>query len=1024
MSKIGRKSHVMLTAGAVVAVLITVLVAVFVTDAPPSSRVPVSPSDSPSRLVDVLHARFDPAFPGRGVTDYPGNTEEHIPKAYAMILLAEIERGRHGIESDLPDLGTSAGRWLLDNAELDAQGATGWGVPVAWDAYGDESVNPANTVYSISTGIVADALLTWMETDPDAPGQEIIATVSSALDGFAQAPKTPDGLIAYSLESPDQPYDTFNSAAYLAGQMQRFAKYADDPALAARLRSTADATVASLVRHHQISPSKSWYWRYSIQEDVTNDLAHAGYIVEGLRTYVRERGRLSPDVDLPAVVSHLRDFFDETGTPRGWPDFQTDIDRGARLYDIGMALHLSCSEPRLAPLTDKLTKVVDNYRAGESGFSRYPAGTPDEAPLVVNEYEAYLWRGLMSCRSKESTGPGLDKLRSPRPSGAAPARLPGSTVPLVRIGSGATRSGVSFDGERSSLRLPWSPARRVAEDGLILEAIDDGAGGVLITRGHPRNDLTVVTLDESGRRRGRLTIRSSPGSAPMLRAAAFHRGALHVVYYDNPSLTNYLARYRRRPGGYVRQGEPVALPTLEDPAGLTYEMIPALSLVAAKDQLHLIGGTLSATVNEDGSMTSSRVPNCLRVLEAVALPRGPVVLCLQKRELGVSAPFELHGPEGVRLPRLGGGGGVPFGLGVVDGNVRIKVADTPRGLAAMLRFDLQRANSGWLEYGTDNVEGRVAWSQIYYLNGFLDFLLLAGGDKQDWRMFSSLLEQMRARLDQELVMADRHWRSGRYETRAFTVDRSRALFAVQTSRLLLLMERYTDELRDPAGLPGHRELRAAVTRLTDHIEVLAREGQEPHWLPSGVPYLRWPQGSAFSFDGLNVPYNHQNEWAYALLRSGTNERAEATAQGIVAHFLRHVAPDGRLPHTGSWDYWWGQAYDGWTEADDVSDNKPAYDGDRIEAWISFRSIDAMSALAAAPMLDPVTRLHLRSSAASLVREGKLYPFVGYELRRAGVELDLPSAVARRHIRVSSPWELQNAAWAYSAELTRLAGKKR
>lgn len=1023
MSRIGRRSLLALTAGAVVSALIIVLVAVVATDGPPSAQAPVGPSASSSRLMDVLYARFDPSFPGRGVTDYPGNTEEHIPKAYAMILMAEIERGRHGIESDLPDLGATAGRWLLDNATLDEHGATGWGVPVAWDAYGDESVNPANTVYSISTGIVTDALVTWMETDPDAPGQEIIATVSSALDGFAQAPKTPDGLIAYSLAAPDQPYDTFNSAAYLAGQMQRFAKYADDLALAYRLRSTADATVASLVRHHQISPSKAWYWRYSIQEDVTNDLAHAGYIVEGLRTYVRERGRLSSDVDLPAVVNHLRDFFDRAGTPRGWPSFQTDIDRGARLYDIGMALNLSCSEPRLAPLSRKLAKVVDSYSAGESGFSRYPADTPDEAPLVVNEYEAYLWRGLVSCRSRASTGQSLDKIRSPRPTSAAPARLRGS-VPFVRVGSGAATSGVSFDGERSTVRLPWSPRRRVIEDGVVLQAIDDSSGGALITRGHPRNRLTLVTLDESGRRRGELTIRSSPSSVPMLRAVAFHRGSLHVVYYDNPSLTNYLARYKRRPGGYVRWGEPVALPTLEDPAGLTYDMIPAISLVAAGDELHLIGGTLSATVNKDGTLTSSRVPNCLRVLEAVALPRGPVVLCLQKRERGPSAPFELHGPEGMQLPRLGGADGVPFGLGVVDGKVRIKVADTARGLAAMLRFDLQRANSGWLEYGTDNVEGRVAWSQIYYLNGFLDFLMLAGGDEQDWQNFSSLLAQMRSRLDQEVVMADRHWRSGRYQTRAFSVDRSRALFAVQTSRLLLLMERYADELRDPAALPGHRELRAAVTRLTGHIERLARDGQESHWLPPGEPYLKWPQGSAFSFDGLNVPYNHQNEWAYALLRTEANQKAKATARAIGAHFLRRVAPDGRLPHTGSWDYWWGQAYDGWTEADDVSDNKPAYDGDRIEAWISFRSIDAMSALAAAPMLDPATRLHLRSSAASLVREGKLYPFVGYELRRAGLATDLPRAVARRYVRVSSPWELQNAAWAYSAELARLAANER
>ena len=185
---IGRQSRVILATVTAVSLLIVVLT----TGAPSTSPPPSSPPESP--LVNKLYARFDPVFAGRGLTDYPVSTAEDIPKSYAMILMAELERGRHGMRSDLPDLGSQAGRWLLDNATLNAEGATGWGVPVAWDAYGDGSENPADTVYSISTAIVADALLTWMETTPEAPGEEIIATVSSALDNFTRAPRTPDGL--------------------------------------------------------------------------------------------------------------------------------------------------------------------------------------------------------------------------------------------------------------------------------------------------------------------------------------------------------------------------------------------------------------------------------------------------------------------------------------------------------------------------------------------------------------------------------------------------------------------------------------------------------------------------------------------------------------------------------------------------------------------------------------------------------------------------------------------------------------
>lgn len=153
------------------------------------------------------------------------------------------------------------------------------------------------------------------------------------------------------------------------------------------------------------------------------------------------------------------------------------------------------------------------------------------------------------------------------------------------------------------------------------------------------------------------------------------------------------------------------------------------------------------------------------------------------------------------------------------------------------------------------------------------------------------------------------------------------------------------------------------------------ERQEPWGWPDGEPYLAFPKGSAGSFDGLNVPYNHQNEWAYAMTRAGAPSRRRADAQAIESNYLRRIAPDGRLPLSGTCDYWWGQAYDGWTEAEGVSANTPAYEGDHIKAVKSFRSIDAMGALAVAPTLDRTTRSHLESSAAALIVEDDLYPFV-------------------------------------------------
>lgn len=347
---------------------------------------------APRGILSEVYARFDVAHPGRGVADYPGNTAVDIPKSYASILMGELQRTRNGIEPELSSLAGVAGQWLLDNARLDPLGRAGWGVPVAWDAYGDGSINPANTVYAISTGIVVDALLDWMETDPSSPGDEIRAIVKESLLPFARL-RTPSGLLPYSLRESDQRYDTFKSAAYLAGQMQRFAKYLDDED-ADQLSSAADATVRSLIDHHHVSPSGGWYWKYSIQEDVTNDLAHASYIVDGLETYAAEGGRLAVEIELRAVVDHLKEFVD-SDTVRAWPAIQANIAGPARLYDLGMALVMGCRHPSLQHLGDVAQRSVDRYRR-KDGFTRYPVvNSKDE--LVVNEYEAYLWRGLIAC---------------------------------------------------------------------------------------------------------------------------------------------------------------------------------------------------------------------------------------------------------------------------------------------------------------------------------------------------------------------------------------------------------------------------------------------------------------------------------------------------------------------------------------------------------------------------------------------------------------------------------------------------
>lgn len=348
-------------------------------------------------ILENLLSSIDHDHPGRGLADYPSDMPADVPKSYAMILLGAEAEAKWKKLNSINDLGTKAGDWLIENSDANNDGIIGWGVPIAWDAYGDGSVNPENTEYSVSTAIVVDALIGWLDYVDGEKKAKIIDLIDKSLEPYlSDSMRTPAGLLPYSLLVHDRKYDTFNSAVYLAGQMQRYSEIVKRPEQQVALRSAADATMAALIQNKKISPETgSWYWNYSIQENSPNDLPHAGYVVEGVITYIENNGRLSSQFDKDKVFKHLMDFFERDGTVRGWPAFRPEIKTSPRLYDLSIATQLMCRFKDQASGTLFLGEV-ENYALPEGGgYLKYPRGTAENRQVA--EYEAYLYRALMSC---------------------------------------------------------------------------------------------------------------------------------------------------------------------------------------------------------------------------------------------------------------------------------------------------------------------------------------------------------------------------------------------------------------------------------------------------------------------------------------------------------------------------------------------------------------------------------------------------------------------------------------------------
>jgi hypothetical protein len=180
--------------------------------------------------------------------------------------------------------------------------------------------------------------------------------------------------------------------------MQRLSKLVNDPGQSLLLRKAADQTMLAMLEHRKInSATGSWYWNYSVQEDNSNDLPHASYIVDGIRTYILHGGRHATAFDRAKVLAHLDEFLGEKAPEiRAWPKLRPEVTVPARSYDIGMALNVACSEPTMASTRARLIGATPAYKNKEGDYLKYPAASKD-SNFVVREYETYMLRGFETC---------------------------------------------------------------------------------------------------------------------------------------------------------------------------------------------------------------------------------------------------------------------------------------------------------------------------------------------------------------------------------------------------------------------------------------------------------------------------------------------------------------------------------------------------------------------------------------------------------------------------------------------------
>ena len=337
---------------------------------------------------------FNLDAPGSGI-DYYNKEVKDRPMAYGLILSAESKRYKYTKTKDALKNAKNCFVWIKNNRDLNNNNIIGYGLADAWDAFSDGTVNPPNQEYTITTGIVINGLLDYYNIANDLEKVEIVNLVKGSISPYlSSSNNSPDGLYTYSLNTNDEKWSVFNPAIYLAGQMQRFSTIIDDSQMRKELIENANKNISILLQHRFENDSTNGiYWNYGIGKhrvvNRPNDLVHALYIIEGIKSYDDHNGKFISSKARKKAVSHLSEF-----KSKGlWyefiiPEMQTEK-RNSRLWALGMLLYTLSDQSKIGPIQNDLLIQISRYKL-ESGHYKFRLN--DDKVMV--RQEAHLLYGM------------------------------------------------------------------------------------------------------------------------------------------------------------------------------------------------------------------------------------------------------------------------------------------------------------------------------------------------------------------------------------------------------------------------------------------------------------------------------------------------------------------------------------------------------------------------------------------------------------------------------------------------------
>lgn len=330
----------------------------------------------------------------------------HQPMTYGLLLSAEAHQLKNCKNKESFIRINEALNWLLMNADLDRDGIMGWGLPHAWDAFNDGSVNPENHPYTITTAIVIQGLLDALSVPKLLVGdlRKQIANAIIAVCLYwcknAWTDIEEGGYFWYSISKSDA-YFTPNVSSMFLGILSRILveqKKALTKKQYRLIQTRVDSAAKAIISNVSLEFGVP-FWPYTVtfkepKKERQNDLVHHGYILWGMEIYRTNHHGHSITWSLQQAIQSMDTFIFENKVYE-YPQTIagkniTTFKRPARLWGTGMLLAFY-SKYSTDSKTKQLIEIIDKDYGPFPNLKLYPEYFCKDHNLYPRHTSHVLW---------------------------------------------------------------------------------------------------------------------------------------------------------------------------------------------------------------------------------------------------------------------------------------------------------------------------------------------------------------------------------------------------------------------------------------------------------------------------------------------------------------------------------------------------------------------------------------------------------------------------------------------------------